>query len=145
MVADRGGEISVRTAELRDVSSIRSIDRQVFARPWSEKLTKEQLSRSVGRHYVAETNRIVAHAGMAFVADDAHITTIAVDPHYQRLGIASQLVEVLIAEASRMLPGSLTLEVRVGNTAAIALYERCLLYTSPSPRDRQKSRMPSSA
>ena len=25
------------------------------------------------------------------------------------------------------------------------LYEDCLLYTSPSPRDRQKSRMPSSA
>ena len=25
------------------------------------------------------------------------------------------------------------------------LYTRCLLYTSPSPRDRQKSRMPSSA
>ena len=24
-------------------------------------------------------------------------------------------------------------------------YELCLLYTSPSPRDRQKSRMPSSA
>ena len=24
-------------------------------------------------------------------------------------------------------------------------YRRCLLYTSPSPRDRQKSRMPSSA
>ena len=29
--------------------------------------------------------------------------------------------------------------------AAIALYPVCLLYTSPSPRDRQKSRMPSSA
>ena len=31
---------------------------------------------------------------------------------------------------------------------AAALYHRvydCLLYTSPSPRDRQKSRMPSSA
>ena len=26
-----------------------------------------------------------------------------------------------------------------------ALAEACLLYTSPSPRDRQKSRMPSSA
>ena len=25
------------------------------------------------------------------------------------------------------------------------LYKGCLLYTSPSPRDRQKSRMPSSA
>ena len=29
--------------------------------------------------------------------------------------------------------------------AATALYGACLLYTSPSPRDRQKSRMPSSA
>ena len=27
----------------------------------------------------------------------------------------------------------------------IMQYEGCLLYTSPSPRDRQKSRMPSSA
>ena len=29
--------------------------------------------------------------------------------------------------------------------AAVALSNTCLLYTSPSPRDRQKSRMPSSA
>ena len=29
--------------------------------------------------------------------------------------------------------------------AAVGLYGVCLLYTSPSPRDRQKSRMPSSA
>ena len=29
--------------------------------------------------------------------------------------------------------------------SAVALYSPCLLYTSPSPRDRQKSRMPSSA
>ena len=27
----------------------------------------------------------------------------------------------------------------------VAEYNGCLLYTSPSPRDRQKSRMPSSA
>ena len=31
------------------------------------------------------------------------------------------------------------------NTVKIELKEDCLLYTSPSPRDRQKSRMPSSA
>ena len=29
--------------------------------------------------------------------------------------------------------------------AQIMLSQACLLYTSPSPRDRQKSRMPSSA
>ena len=31
------------------------------------------------------------------------------------------------------------------NTANIVEIKSCLLYTSPSPRDRQKSRMPSSA
>ena len=34
---------------------------------------------------------------------------------------------------------------RAGNTAARFGINTCLLYTSPSPRDRQKSRMPSSA
>ena len=34
------------------------------------------------------------------------------------------------------------LRVQVGDTV---IGEVCLLYTSPSPRDRQKSRMPSSA
>ena len=29
--------------------------------------------------------------------------------------------------------------------AIVVLFQVCLLYTSPSPRDRQKSRMPSSA
>ena len=33
----------------------------------------------------------------------------------------------------------------IANTFNIVMSQRCLLYTSPSPRDRQKSRMPSSA
>ena len=33
----------------------------------------------------------------------------------------------------------------IGNSAAVGMLGVCLLYTSPSPRDRQKSRMPSSA
>ena len=32
-----------------------------------------------------------------------------------------------------------------GGTVGLAVGTACLLYTSPSPRDRQKSRMPSSA
>ena len=35
--------------------------------------------------------------------------------------------------------------ISVAQTLAARKRERCLLYTSPSPRDRQKSRMPSSA
>ena len=36
-------------------------------------------------------------------------------------------------------------KVNDGDIDSPSLFEICLLYTSPSPRDRQKSRMPSSA
>ena len=32
-----------------------------------------------------------------------------------------------------------------GEAASVVVYDPCLLYTSPSPRDRTRSRMPSSA
>ena len=35
--------------------------------------------------------------------------------------------------------------ISTSRTGAVAMTRGCLLYTSPSPRDRQKSRMPSSA
>ena len=38
-----------------------------------------------------------------------------------------------------------TYDPMVRETDARAILKGCLLYTSPSPRDRQKSRMPSSA
>ena len=36
-------------------------------------------------------------------------------------------------------------EQRIGLSKGLYAYRGCLLYTSPSPRDRTRSRMPSSA
>ena len=49
------------------------------------------------------------------------------------------------ATASGLLLGSLIAALLTGVLDDAALDSCCLLYTSPSPRDRQKSRMPSSA
>lgn len=135
MAAEPRAAFAIRRAELRDVQAIRAIDRQVYPKPWSEKLTVEQIARSKGRHFVAESNRVVGHAGMMFVADDAHISTIAVDPNYQRLGIATMLVDTLIECAATSIAGAITLEVRVGNDAAVSLYER-LGFVSAGVRPR---------
>ena len=43
------------------------------------------------------------------------------------------------------VPGLTRLATGIRERGAISLAQICLLYTSPSPRDRQKSRMPSSA
>ena len=52
-------------------------------------------------------------------------------------GIDEELIKDLCKDVQRAL---LTSDVNVR-----LVLEICLLYTSPSPRDRQKSRMPSSA
>ena len=41
--------------------------------------------------------------------------------------------------------GEEQVRVELDDLVLVAAKVRCLLYTSPSPRDRQKSRMPSSA
>lgn len=124
MAADVGVDLFLRAAELRDVRSIREIDRLVYPKPWSEKLTIEQVTRSDGRHLVAERDhRVIAHGAVAFLADDAHITTVAVHPAAQRLGVGRTLVRELAGCAAAVITGGITLEVRVSNESAINLYE----------------------
>ena len=68
-------------------------------------------------------------------------------------GVAHQLVIGLIADPLRPGVGRQRLEVRhdesADELAAVAdhdeLVDDCLLYPSPSPRDRTRTRMPSSA
>lgn len=59
-----------------------------------------------------------------FAADEADITSVAVDSGYRRRGIA----ELLMAEFEKQLPeyvSEMFLEVRESNFPAISLYEKC--------------------
>ena len=49
---------------------------------------------------------------------------IAVDPRYRRQGIAQMLVEALVEQLKKAESRCLTLEVRISNAPAIALYEK---------------------
>ena len=56
--------------------------------------------------------------------------------------LAQQIVKVMIALGDFM---SVRIHACVGGTAVRDDIRTCLLYTSPSPRDKRQSRMPSSA
>jgi ribosomal-protein-alanine N-acetyltransferase len=58
------------------------------------------------------------------VADDGHITTIAVDPVWQRHGIATRMLLQLVECALARGVEQLTLEVRLSNHEAQELYRR---------------------
>jgi ribosomal-protein-alanine N-acetyltransferase len=56
--------------------------------------------------------------------DDAHVTTIAVDPAWHRHKIGTRLLLNLAREARARNARHLTLEVRMSNTSAQALYRK---------------------
>jgi ribosomal-protein-alanine N-acetyltransferase len=67
---------------------------------------------------------IAGFAGMWVMYDEAHITTIGVDPEYRGQGFGELMLVALFDEAIRRHASLLTLEVRVTNTVAQRLYEK---------------------
>ncbi len=68
---------------------------------------------------------IVGFCGFWIMADEAHITNIAVRERYQRQGIGELLLLATIDLAVKLSTRLLTLEVRVSNTTAQNLYYKC--------------------
>jgi ribosomal-protein-alanine N-acetyltransferase len=58
------------------------------------------------------------------IADEAHITLLLIHPDYRRQGLGQLLLTELLSSAWRRELRWATLEVRVSNQAAIALYQQ---------------------
>ena len=70
-------------------------------------------------------NCLAVGADYAYLAaDELSITNVAVFSSYRRCGAANQLMKALDAFAQEKNLYGITLEVRVSNNAAIALYEK---------------------
>src|SRR5438067_9161459 len=87
-------EVHLVPMRRRHLRSVLRIEAQVYPRPWSLSLFLSELSLRNSRAYtVARVDgMVVGYAGMMFTGDDAHITTIAVDPAWHRYKIATRLL-----------------------------------------------------
>jgi [ribosomal protein S18]-alanine N-acetyltransferase len=72
----------------------------------------------------ASGNPIVGFAGMWMAFDEAHITTIGIDPPHRGQGLGELLLICMVDEALTRGARWLTLEVRVSNVAAQTLYRK---------------------
>ena len=119
-------EVHIVSMRRRHLRSVLRIEQQVYPKPWSHSLFVSELAlRSTRAYVVAKVGRdIVGYAGLMMSLSDGHVTTIAVDPAWHRHKIATRLMLVLAGEAIRRGATGLTLEVRVGNHGAQALYRQ---------------------
>jgi [ribosomal protein S18]-alanine N-acetyltransferase len=112
----------------RDLTAIQVIERQVYPMPWSVNVFANEIEMAKqGQRYYICAHRggdLVGYAGMMIVGDEAHITNVATSPARQREGIGRRLVAELAWEARRRSCVALTLEVRLSNIAAQALYRQ---------------------
>jgi [ribosomal protein S18]-alanine N-acetyltransferase len=110
----------------RHLRAVLRIEAQVYPRPWSLALFMSELNLRGSRHYVAARldGALVGYGGLMFSGDEAHVTTIAVDPSFHRHQIGSRLLLNLARASVGHGARHLTLEVRVSNAPAQAMYRR---------------------
>lgn len=123
---DPARRVPVRLAPLRrrHLRQVLRIEAQVYPRPWSLGLFLSELALRATRRYWAAWvgDQIVGYCGLMIGAGEGHVTTIAVAPEWQRHKIGTRLMLEMFDEALRQGLADVTLEVRVSNLGAQALY-----------------------
>ena len=118
-------DILIRPMTEADLPRVLEIEKLCFPDPWTEGIFRSSLSDETERWFAAvKDGNVVGYAGMQSVLDEGYLDNIAVDPSLRRMGVASSLLNAVEAEAKARQLAFLSLEVRAGNEAAIALYTR---------------------
>jgi [ribosomal protein S18]-alanine N-acetyltransferase len=116
-------EVRVRRLAYSDLPAVIAIERRSFPTPWSLAMFVLELSKPSGICLAAHVGDSLLGYLICSRYDQVwHLMNIAVSPDYRRGGVAAQLMRRLFDEAGGVLP--FTLEVRVSNQQAIAMYDR---------------------
>jgi ribosomal-protein-alanine N-acetyltransferase len=110
----------------RHLRRVLTIESRVYPRPWSMSLFISEMAQRGTRSYIVAKHRgeVVGYAGMMFTGFEAHITNIAVDPDWHGAKIGSRLLLTIVTEAMARGAQRVSLEVRITNKVAQAMYEK---------------------
>ena len=107
------------------VAAIAELEKICFNDPWSVNAFYSELDNPLALWLVAmDGDTIAGYVGSQSVLGWADMMNIAVSPEYRRKGIGEELINNLISQLKEQKVTCLTLEVRVSNLPAIALYEK---------------------
>jgi ribosomal-protein-alanine N-acetyltransferase len=105
-----------------DLPAVVSIERRSFPSPWSLAMFVLELSKPSGICLAAtKGDELLGYLVCSRYDRVWHLMNVAVAPERRRAGVARGLISRLVEEGGGRLP--FTLEVRVSNRGAIAMYE----------------------
>ena len=117
--------IEIRSLSLSDLGDVEAIEQRAYRTPWSRTMFAAELAKPTSICLGAyEDDRLVGYTINSRYVDAWHVMNVAVAPDHRRRGIARMLLERLFELTSSDERRGYTLEVRVSNVGAIALYER---------------------
>ena len=118
-------DIDIRTLGLSDLNAIEAIEQRAYRTPWSRSMFASELGKPTSICLGAfEGGQLIGYVVNSRYVDAWHVMNVAVDPDYQRRGIATRLLERLFELTADDERRGYTLEVRVSNLEAISLYEK---------------------
>lgn len=101
------------------------LERTAFHTPWSEEAYRQEMDNPVARLWVLlEDGRFAGYACFWVFAEELHVMKIALLPPMRGRGLASMLMERILAAGADAGARSAWLEVRPSNAAALRLYMR---------------------
>lgn len=116
----------IRRLQKEDLEAVELLETALFPSPWYRCVLESEWQENPFAHlYVLESDRrICGYIDFWITFETAQLARIAVAKDAQRKGYASLLMDFMIEECERAMCENISLEVRVDNHAAIALYER---------------------
>jgi len=98
ITVDEPVELEIARMRRRHLKGVMAIERQVYPRPWSPNLFLSEMSELRNRSYlVARMGReLVGYGGIMCYGEEAHVTTIAVEPDYHRRKIGTRILFELV-------------------------------------------------
>ena len=107
------------------VEAIAELEKLCFSDPWSVNSISSELNNALSLWLVAlDEDKVVGYVGSQSVMGWSDMMNLAVHPDYRRQKIGENLVKKLIEMLRERENTCLTLEVRISNFSAIALYEK---------------------
>lgn len=120
--------VAIERMRLSDLPDVIRMERQCFPTPWRPETFRYEVCNNPDAYYIVarpvlpEGAPAIGYAGMWVRLDEAHITTIGVDPACRGMKVGERLLVNLLRTAIARGATRATLEVRESNFVAQRLY-----------------------